>query len=172
MTLLTKEEFTEHFDTDLSQDAIDRLLNDAESEINRRFGSLTSQIEDHQDEGRYLFLQRPASSITSIVETVGTTDTTLETDDYALYHGNRMIKRLTTGINGRTNWGDRIRVTYVPASDSNQRKRVQLDLVKLAIQYQGLSTQESGNYSANFLDYEKEREKILSRLQSKLGVVA
>ena len=45
MALLTRSQFEEHFDTDLGNDAIERLLNDAEDEIIRLFGAHLTQVE-------------------------------------------------------------------------------------------------------------------------------
>ena len=53
--------------------------------------------------------------------------------------------------------------------DLARRKRVQLDLVKLAIEYRALKREESGHYEAEYPDYETEREKILSRLDHGFG---
>ena len=55
------------------------------------------------------------------------------------------------------------------ADDLARRKRVQLDLVKLAIEYRALKREESGHYEAEFPDYEQERAKILSRLSHGFG---
>ncbi len=55
------------------------------------------------------------------------------------------------------------------AEDAARRKRVQLDLAKLAIEYRALKREESGNYEAEFPDYEQERAKILSRLSHGFG---
>ena len=55
------------------------------------------------------------------------------------------------------------------AEDLARRKRVQSDLVKLAIEYRALKREESGNYEAEFPDYEQERAKILSRLSHGFG---
>ena len=53
--------------------------------------------------------------------------------------------------------------------EAARRKRVQLDLVKLAIEYRALKREESGHYEAEFPDYEQERAKILSRLSHGFG---
>ena len=171
MALLTKTELKEHVETDLVDDAVNRLLDDAEAEIIRRFGAHVTQVDEPLGGDKYLFPSRPITTVTSIVETVGTTDTTLAADDYKLIHSNRQIERLGDGTNGRLTWGDRVKITYVPSDNQDTRKRVQIDLVKLAIQYDVVRTVESGNYSATFPDYEKERDKILGRLESAFGVM-
>ncbi|MDA2936831.1 hypothetical protein MYX75_01025 [Acidobacteria bacterium AH-259-A15] len=184
MALLTTTQITDHFDTDLPTAAIQRLLDDAEKEIIRLFGGHTSQVdnllivgtltkeEQSRDlPGKYIFPTRPIKTVTSIVETVSDTDTTLASDDYKLFHGGRQIKRLNDGTNPRTIWGSRVKVTYVPVDDQDQRKRVQLDLVKLAIQFDGLANSKVGSVALVIGEYEGQRQQILSRLLPALALV-
>ncbi len=58
---------------------------------------------------------------------------------------------------------------YPQGDDLARRKRVQLDLVKLAIEYRALKSEQSGHYEAEYPDYESERGKILSRLNHGFG---
>lgn len=168
MSLLTQSEFEEHFETDLSDIAIDRLIDDAEREIIVRFGAHLTQTDYRDGLERLLFLSRPASSITTVVETIAETDTTLSSDDYQLEVGGHQLRRLASGTNGRTYWGDRVKVTYVPEDDTARRKRVQLDLVKLALQYEGSKSTKIGNLAMDIGDYQKQRDSILSALARRL----
>ncbi len=168
MALLTSEQFEEHFETDLSDDAIDRLLNDAEADIIRKFGAHTSQIEFVDGLERLIFLQRRVTSISEIIETIAESDTTLSADDYQI-ENSRVLRRLSAGTNGRTRWGDRLKVTYVPESEADRRNRVQIDLVKLAIQHEGLTSSGVGNLRLDTKNYQERREEILSSLVDPLG---
>ena len=173
MALLNEAEFIEHFETDLATDAIQRLLDESEEQIIRKFGPHSTAItEDMVGVSKFIFPARPITSVTSITETVGVTDTVLATDDFKLIHTSRMIERLSDGTNARKLWGDRVKLIYVPDDETKLRKGVQVDLVKLAIQNEGLSSIDTGNYKAtNVSDYEAEREKILSRLRRGLEFV-
>ena len=168
MALLTSEQFEEHFETDLSDDALDRLLNDAEDDIIRHFGPHTTQVEWIDGLGRVLLLQRRVTSVTEVIETVAEEDTTLAADDYQIENA-RVLRRLNDGTNARTRWGDRVKVTYVPESDTNRRKRVQLDLVKLAIQHEGLKSSGVGNLRLDTNDYQRRRQEALMALYTPLG---
>ncbi len=169
MALLTTTQFLEHFDSDLATAALQRLLDDAEADIIRLYGPHASQVEYLLGGEFCLFLARPATSVTQIVETVGDTDTTLAANDYQLLHGGRTLQRDPDGDNGGTIWGDRVKVTYVPSDDTASRKRVQLDLVKLAIQYEGLDSVRVGNVSADAGNYQQRRAEILSALAPTFG---
>ena len=81
------------------------------------------------------------------------------------------MRREDDGTNERTTWGDRLKITSVPVDDLAARRRVQADLVQLAIQFKGLKGERAGNYQSQFVDYEQEREMILSRLAPRHRVV-
>ncbi len=171
MALLTTVQFLEHFDTDLGTDALQRLLDDAEADIVRLFGAHATQVDYRLGDGVNIWLSRPASSITQVVETVGDTETTLAANDYKTLFGGRQLERDPDGTNGRTTWGERVKVTYVPEDDTARRRRVQLDLVKLAIQYEGLDSVRVGNVSSQQIsgNYQQRRSEILSALAPTFG---
>src|SRR4051812_3591782 len=100
MTLLTVDQFREHVETSLVDDAIQRLLDDAEAEIIRYAGALGSRTELVDGGSGRLVLTRPVGSITSVTETFGTTDTILAADDYR-QRNVYVLERLYTGTNGR-----------------------------------------------------------------------
>lgn len=171
MPYLTPTQFREHFETDLGDTALGRLIADAESEIDRRFGPAAAVTEMQHGGGRYLFLARPASSVTQVVEAdvtpFGETEVTLSASDYRIWYGGRALERLVTGTNPRDIWGTRVTVTYTPEDDTARRTRVVIDLVKLAVQYTALSSESSGDYSRNTSGtyYQQERERILRALE-------
>ena len=168
--LLTPSRFKEAYDTDLEDAPIQRLLDDTEAEIVKVFGAAATHVDWLPGRTKNIFLSRPAATITSIVETIALTDTTLAADDYELQHNGKSLWRKWDGTNGRLRWGDRAKVTFVPVGDLDQRKRVQLDLVKLAIQYDGLQRSAVGNQTLVMGDYEEARREILSRLGPTLAV--
>lgn len=172
MALLTPAQFREHHETDLGDDALQRLLDDAENEIVRRFGEHVTQtewLEPGIGNAKLLFLTRRVSAVTSVAETVVEETTALAADDYAVESG-FLLRRLSDGTNGRTYWGDRVKVVYTPEDDTPRRKRVQVDLVKLAIQYEGLKASSVGNQRLDMGDYETQRRAVLSALLPPLGV--
>lgn len=168
--LLTPSVFKESYDTDLQDGPIQGLLDDAEAEIDKIFGAALTHTDWLAGRTRNLFLSRAAASITTVVETIALTDTTLASDDFELQHNGKSILRKWDGTNGRLWWGDRAKIIFVPVSDVKQRKRVQIDLVKLAIQYDGLQRSAVGNQTLVMGDYEGARREILSRLGPTLAV--
>ena len=166
----------EHFETDLSDAALTRLINAEVEEINRRYGSDASVTEQHSlavpmgvdhEEGqvigrRRIWTQQKISYVTSIKEgpSLAAADLTVlvaNTDYRVIYDGN-VIERIDTDFQ---RW---VEIIYAPVSDSYRRDRVVIDLVKLAIQYSGLDSESVGDWSGSTLDYQKERESILSTL--------
>ena len=166
MTLMTLPEVRQNVETDLEDDALQRVMDGVEQDIDQQFGAVASQVDDLEGGLKSLFATRPISSITTIVETVGTTETTLAADDYKLRH-NSQIDRLNTGTNSRIRWGDRVEVTYVPVDDTDKRRLVYIRLIELAIKYNALGNERVGDYSSQSVDFTAEREKILGGLKRK-----
>ena len=164
MTLMAISQVREHVETGLVDDALERFMDSVEEDIDQEFGAVASQVDDLEGKTKLLFTTRPISSITSIVETVGTTDTTLATNDYKKRH-NSQIDRLNTGTNSRTKWGDRVLVTYVPVDDTKRRQMVYIRLIELAVKYNALKGENAGDYSSQSAEYEKERLGILRGLR-------
>jgi len=171
-SLLTTDELREHFETDLKDAAVQRLIDDAESEIDERIGQLATGTDTFEGDilATALFLSRRAKTITTATEEIrsggGYQTTVLDPTDYKLRYEGRQIERLTSGVNPRSTWGDIVTVVYVPEDDTNRRKRVAVDLVKLAAQYSALDSEKIGDYSAKSAKYEAHRSEILARLES------
>ena len=79
--------------------------------------------------------------------------------DLGLEHGGRTIFRADAPF--MTN----VQITYTPIADNPRRIAVLIDLVKLEIQYRGLNTERVGSYSVTYMDHDKERQRILTRLR-------
>jgi len=171
MALLTVAQLRAHVETDLSDEALGRLLDDADAEIIETAGAVDEQVDEmhHCELANVLFLSRRASAVTEVVETLGDGDTTLAADDHQLRNGGTQIERLASGTNPRTTWGESVKVTYTPTAHTARRIRVLIDLVRLAVQYNALSSESVGDYSATQRKYEEERTSILSRLREGLS---
>lgn len=164
-TLVSATELKTHVPTGLADAALDRILDDAEEMVIKRHGPLASVAETRQPARLVdtVYLSRKASSITTVAELVDETVTALAADDYELV-GDRRLRRLDTGTNGREFWGDRVVVTYVPEDDTNRRVMVIIDLARLAIEYRAATADSLADYSRSHVDYERERNRILRRL--------
>ena len=156
MTLLAVADFREHLSTALPDSAIQRFLDAAENAINARRGPGDPITETRQGGTRIVSLGLSASGVTTVVEQDGTTSTTLAADDYELRLDRVHLYRNAAGTNPSDRWAPRVRVTYTPFDDIDERIRVQIALVKLDVQYSGSNAQ-----SASFGTYWSEREAIL-----------
>lgn len=170
MTILTTDEFRAFVTTALEDAALQMLLDAAETEILRAAGAPGSTEELFRGGGRLVALGRQAESIASIVETIGSTDTTLDANDYLLHPDLYVIERLSTGPNGRSYWYGRVLVTYTPTDDEALRQGVQRDLVNLMLNYvPGLTMEQVGAWTQQFAansawNTDEERANILARL--------
>jgi hypothetical protein len=191
-SLLAPADIRQHIETDLADSALQRLIDGEEAEIVRRFGPHTTADETFEvspwdlaqggmfpwgypwgevfpwGASNWLALGRPAQSITTLTEWIGTVSTVLSATDYAVRAAIR-IERLPTGPNPRLGWGHRVEVVYVPADDSARRVRVLINLVQLSLSYTGKKLEKLGDfYGANYDDYQGEREGILSTLRRRI----
>lgn len=172
--LITLAQAREHIDSDLVDAALQRIIDAADAEIISRFGDHTANVvETRTGGGRLIFLDRPALSVSSITEHLGMPyeedDTTLVADDYRLWYGGRAIERLASGTNARTYWGDRVVVTYVVVQEIARRTRVEIDLCKLAIQYDATKATSIGDFSQTNENYQAAREAVLDELAPALA---
>ena len=163
MALLGTEELRGFLETSLTDDQLQLYLDDAEAEIVKRFGGHESQQENLRGISSSLWPSRPIQAITRVTLDLGDSTQDLQQSQYKVVHNGRAIVRKDGGY-----WTPFVTVEYTPKSDVPQRKRVQLDLVKLAIKYDGSQEFQSGNYQTTHLDYERERTRLLRRLESRL----
>lgn len=180
--LITVADLREHVETDLPDAALQRIIGDADAAITERFGGhgeggATISEEIHPSPlSPLLFPARPVSSVESITEHQGPlfdeeTVTVLAADDYRVELGGRAIRRLSSGTNAATVWGERVELVYTPVVDGWRRARVTVDLCKLTIAYNALKHEGAGDYRADSLDYQRERERILGELARAGGIV-
>lgn len=176
-SLITPTLLREHMASSLSDIALQRIIDAEESEIVARYGAVGSQIEEFSDAtpGPLIFPSRIVGSITSVVEKYsdsfigGYSSTTLAATDYEIVPGGRQIRRLGSGVNPSSCWGQRVTVTYVPADETARRIKALIDLCKLTLSSTpGLKSESVGGneYSYTAGDVESEREKIFARLGS------
>jgi hypothetical protein len=161
-----------HVETDLTDTALQRLIDDADALIVREHGAhgeLTVTIPGLNE--RFIFLERPiteASDISSIVESwsflAGPLSRTLDETDFFVWYGGRGLERLQTGTHPAWGWAERVAITYTPTSDDARRIRVTIDLVRLAAQYEALRGETVGDLSVTFPDYALERAELIASL--------
>jgi hypothetical protein len=175
--LITADEIHAHVETDRSPDAIALLVADAEAAIIARYGPhaptpiVLERVLDAFGVASptTIYLDRPAASVSSVSEFAGDpaseSETVLEAADFRLLYGGRAVQRLGTGPHPRAWWAGRVVLTYVPVDDTAQRKRICIDLVKLALRYNAIRAQTAGDASETALEsYTNERRDLLDEL--------
>ena len=169
--LLTTDELREHLETDLVEAALARLNDDAQARVDEHAGPLATETDifqvvsaDYPDgRDRVISLTRPLDSVTNVTEQIFDADpVVLAVDDYFI-SGNQ-LQRLTTGTNPRTYWGHKVTVVYAPVNNEATRKGVIIDLVKLAVAYQGVKADGAGDYRMTAPAYKAARAEVLDAL--------
>jgi hypothetical protein len=165
---LTPDEFREHVTTSLGDDALQRLLDAAEEAIIGVIGTGGSATEDFEVHGERLMLSHRASTITSVTERTDpwATGTALAANDYGLSSSGWTLRRLSSGTNPGYYWAYRTTVVYEPVSDAAERRRVQMELVRLELAFTpGLVSQTIGGWAETYSgDYSAQRQAILGSL--------
>ena len=187
---ITHDDLKEHVETDLDDDALDRLITDAQASIDDRIGPEGAQtiVLGNVGGDRYLFLPRPISSsadIASITERWGAVERALASDEWRWLGGRQLERLIGSGSTAGTLWGwweggsippinagysdVSVVIAFTPKPDA-RRDRVVIDLCRLALVYNGLSDERAGEYQTRSReDYQAEREKVLSELMPKVG---
>ena len=168
--LVSVDDVREHLGTNSTDtDELQRHIDDADAEVVRRCGphKIDGSLTDVLRGGSVrLFPSQAVEGITSVTETAWDTVTVLSPDDYRTWYGGRMLERLSNGSHPRADWGERVELTYTSVDTDPQRRMAIIRLVQLGLPYSGLQSESVGPYSAQNLDYGKERETILKQLST------
>lgn len=173
MSTLSIAELEAQVETDLSDSALQRIIDAAEREIKEYVGPSSAMVYEIDATDDPVFrLPVPASAITSIVEYTSAqsepTKTTLAADDYELSDDGWWVRRLSSGTNARDAWSWHVVVTFTPAADVDRRKQAAIKLARLSIVHSGYSQERIGDWSATTADMRKERARILRTLDGSL----
>jgi hypothetical protein len=165
-----------HIETDLVDAALQRLIDDADAEIVERFGSHVGNLTEELERGgfgRFIFPSRRVVGVVTLNEYALASEVAtvlLAANDYRVLNNGRMLERLSSGTNPRTAWGERNVIVYSTTDQSARRTRVEIDLVRLASVYEAKKGERAGDYSAELLEYRKERDALLGVLRhSRVG---
>ena len=144
-------------ETDLTDPALQLLMDDANQEILTRLGvadgvSTVTEVRNG-DRTRYHFLLRKAASVTSVTIRLGVIDYPLGNDDFELDYNGRQLQRMQGSTLPDLIWSGRVTVVYAPVDDTVRRNRLFIDLVRLAVQYDGQKSVRIGDANTQPLDY-------------------
>jgi len=173
MSTLSITELEAQVETDLSDTALQQIIDAAESDIDGYAGPSSAYTVEYDPELlTVLRLPVGASAIVSVTEYTGgvsePTKTVLAADDYELSDDGWDLRRLSDGTNPRGTWSWHVAVVLTPIADVSRRKQVAIELARLAIIHTGYSAEKSGDWSATTADLRMERSRILSRLNGAL----
>lgn len=170
---VTIDDVRARVETDLDDDTVQRILDAAVEDLSRHAGSPTSDVETVRSVGRrVLSLPRRHSAITKIEErrTLDSDAVELSTDDWRAT-GDYELFRLANGTNPALTWGREVVVTYTPAVDADLRDRVVLDLCQMDIEFRALKSERSGDYTADYGDYEQRRCAVIGQVREGRSLV-
>jgi hypothetical protein len=159
----------ERFSPQVDDVELQHLIDEATSEIDLRYGTVATEPITVTFAGgsSSLFPAHPIdiSEDVEIVEIdVLDAETTLDPTDFRLWNNGRRIERLSTGPNGASRWSELVEITYMPEGNARQRDEVAIKLVKLSLDYEGVTRDSIDGYSATYSDFTRERERLLSSL--------
>lgn len=178
--LLSPSQIREHIETDLPNQALQRLADAAERRIDSIAGEVGS-IDEHFDllepghtfpvlasHGHSIYLSRRFASIDNIEErgSLGDTPITLNIDDYET-RSERVLLRRADGTNPRGAWAPHVKVTYTPFAMDALRKSVQVELIRLAVsEIGGPGSVDQGDFSFDHGNIKQRVDEILRPLAS------
>ncbi len=181
MSLLQLEEVQGQIQSDLSDTVIQAMINREEAEVNRRFGQVITartEVYDHVLSDT-VWVAQPVDSTKAIVveqsnDNFVNTDT-LTTTDYRVFANEGRFERLSSSLSLETDvprttvrFKRDVRITYTPEDDTQERKSVVLELVRLALSRQAMLKESIGQGDYSFTapeSWEQLREELIRRLE-------
>lgn len=166
-TLVTVEQVRQRVQTSLTDVAVQDIIANEESELIRRYGAhgdgSITVTESCEPTSCNVFLRRPIAALTSITEyqSVSGSGSVLTSTQYRLWGDQGRIERLPRG----TGWGELVEVVYSPVDDRDRRRRVIIELARLAIEQVAMQAESvAGEYSYTAGDFEAKRRDLYRRL--------
>lgn len=148
------------------------VIDREEAELIRLFGphyTGVAVVEQVPGKGASLYLRRPIGTVSGISEYfyLGDTATTLVAADYHIWADEGRITRLPE----YAKWGRLVTVTYIPQDDSELRKMVLIELIRIATEQStaggsvgGLSFSIGGGGDTTGAGWKAQREAQYARL--------
>ena len=112
-----------------------------------------------------VYLYRPAVSIAEVkVWEYGLSEadgSVLDEAQYRVDHGGRVLVRVDAW------WETHVKVTFTPVAENPKRRQALVQLVKLALAFDGYKTESIGSTSRTTVNYVTEERRILNTLRHK-----
>lgn len=149
-TLITLAELRQYLSTELSDAALERLVDAIDAEIIRVYGPHDGErTEQVPGLSHRVWLSRPAASVAAVSEygshQAPSEAITVPTDRYQLENGGRTLWRTGSAFLAK------VLVTYTPVAENPRRTQALIELVKLeTASNTGLVSQTVGQYSETY----------------------
>lgn len=164
---LTLADVRARVETDLDDPTLQRILDAAVEDVNRRAGNPGSQTETFRALGaREIALSRRAVEITEVME-IPSRDgepVVLSANDYRRSGDYRLV-RMSGGDNSSGCWGFEVVVEYVPETDAKLRDRVTLDVIQMDVEFRALESEGVGDWDGSQSDHEDRRNAKLAEIR-------
>ncbi len=160
--LLTAADIRAHVETALDDAALQVIIDRVDADLVRRAGPHSGPLTETMT-GRTMsaYVNRPITSVTSVREgatVVAETSALSATDEYRLWPAEGRIERLPAG----TRFAAVVEVVYTPVDETEGRKRVLLELVRLDLAQSGRAQERIGSdYRYRGLNYEEHRNALI-----------
>lgn len=167
-------------ETDLADPDLVALLSDAQLAISERHGpdrdTAAPLTVDLLGGRRFVEVTRPidVAEPFTVTELRDGIETVLADTEFRLWDGHT-LERLNEPC-----WGEVVTISYVPVDDQARRDEVEIKLVMLAVEYEGVTersvgdvdTRHFGSGEAGGIIYSDERETLLESLSPTRAVVS
>mgnify|MGYP006423313025 CR=1 FL=1 len=163
----------ERFETDQSDVELQAIIDGINAEIDGLYGPI-APISVRLDGKRRWFLTLHRGIDTGASVTISEREdshagaasgsVTLSADDYEVLDRGRTIERLKDGTHGRTWWAPVVSVSYTPLSDRESRDEAIIQIATIDLQRRGLTSENAGDWSAQYGDLVSERDRVLRSL--------
>lgn len=164
---LTLADVRARVETDLDDSTLQRILDAAVEDVDRRAGDAASQSETFRALGaREIALSRRATDITEVTEIAHRhgDPVTLSDNDYRR-SGDYRLARALNGDNSAPCWGFEVTVEYVPEVDPELRDRATLDVIQVDTEFRALESEGVGDWDGSYADHQQRREAVLAQIR-------
>ena len=160
--LLTAADIRAHVETALDDVALQTVIDRVDADLVQRAGPHSGPLtETMTGRTRSAYVSRPIASVSSVREgaiIAAETPMLSATDEYRLWPTEGRIERFPAG----SSFATVVEVVYTPVDETDRRKRVLLELVRLDLAQSGRAQERVGSdYRYRGLDYGEHRDALI-----------
>ena len=172
--LLTTAQVKEHLSTELSDAALERLIDASDAYIRRQVGPHdpeTTMVYTKEPPSYLVSLPRPAVSVASVsLDGWYSPDYTIPSDYYRLEGEGRLLRVYDSYyVYTFSDNYERMTITFTPVSENDQRVNALIELVRMEIQDTGLKSERDDTYTYTQRDKAMARKEIIAPLRHSHG---